>query len=143
MSKKILVADDYRSLLELHVMGLAERGYTTMGAATGVEAVEILNSNRIDGAILDLQMGIDERTGLSLLDQIRKGLYGDPTIPVLVYSGQSEYSRDAKSVRALGGIYLEKPCRDFYAVVRQLFGPGEIAEDAVPERQSESEAAGV
>ena len=84
----ILVVDDsanHRALIEQE---LKDDGYTVVVAFNNVEALGFMSKIRPDLVVTDIAMpGAD---GIDLLQDI---LVHDRTIPVILYSGYSEYER--------------------------------------------------
>ena len=71
MAKKtILYVDDERDALQAVSMGLEERGYTILTAASGEEALKLLNTNNPDIIITDLKMA--PMNGFELFQEIKK-----------------------------------------------------------------------
>ena len=102
---KVLIVDD--EIEALRAMGiLLERkgGLTTLTAASGEEALEILSSEKIDLVITDLRMpGID---GLELLRNI-KDLY--PGLSVIISTGYASLDSAVEALRHGAVDYIQKP----------------------------------
>src|SRR3989442_11862053 len=56
MGKSVRIVDDDESIRELYVTYFANKGYDTIGAADGEEALKILAREKVDLMILDLAM---------------------------------------------------------------------------------------
>ncbi len=79
---KILVVDDDATLLGLLVDTLSAIGYTAIGVAGGIEALEILRQQCFDLLITDIKMpGMD---GITLSKKIRRHY---PGLPILFITG--------------------------------------------------------
>lgn len=86
MSYKILIADDEAEIRDVLHLYLEKDGYEVYEAADGIQAMEVLQKEKIDLAILDIMMpGID---GYRVLRNIRE----DNNIPVIILSAQSSDS---------------------------------------------------
>jgi DNA-binding response OmpR family regulator len=99
----ILIADDEKDIRNLVKISLEENGYTVLTAGNGKEAWDILTSQNIHLAILDVMMpAID---GFNLLRKIREV----STIPVIFLTARTD---DMDKVLGLGlgaDDYMEKP----------------------------------
>lgn len=100
---KILIADDEADIRNLIKISLEENGYTVLSAQNGKEALDLLLSEDIHLAILDVMMPIMD--GFNLLRKIRE--YN--TIPVIMLTARTD---DMDKVLGLGlgaDDYLSKP----------------------------------
>jgi DNA-binding response OmpR family regulator len=100
---KILIADDEADIRNLIKINLEENGYTVLSAQNGKEALDLLLSEDIHLAILDVMMPIMD--GFNLLRKIRE--YN--TIPVIMLTARTD---DMDKVLGLGlgaDDYLSKP----------------------------------
>lgn len=100
---KILIADDEADIRNLIKISLEENGYTVLAAQNGKEALDLLLSEDIHLAILDIMMPVMD--GFNLLRKIRE--YN--TIPVIMLTARTD---DMDKVLGLGlgaDDYLSKP----------------------------------
>ena len=100
---KILIAADEADIRNLIKINLEENGYTVLSAQNGKEALDLLLSEDIHLAILDVMMPIMD--GFNLLRKIRE--YN--TIPVIMLTARTD---DMDKVLGLGlgaDDYLSKP----------------------------------
>ncbi|HHT66598.1 MAG TPA: response regulator transcription factor, partial [Clostridiales bacterium] len=100
---KILIADDEADIRNLIKISLEENGYTVLAAQNGKEALDLLMSEDIQLAILDVMMPVMD--GFNLLRKIRE--YN--TIPVIMLTARTD---DMDKVLGLGlgaDDYLSKP----------------------------------
>lgn len=100
----LLIVDDEEGLREVLVMNFEMSGYNIFQASGGLEAIEIVKSNRIDFIISDIRM--PDGDGVSLLEKIREI---DPNIPIIVMvTGFAEITRE--EIIKKGALdLLEKP----------------------------------
>jgi two-component system response regulator (stage 0 sporulation protein F) len=100
----ILVVDDDINLRELYGLVLLEEGFEVFQAGNGVEALKVLENEKIDLVLSDVRM--PKMTGEDLLTRIvERNRF---KIPVILISGFSEITRpEAFSIGAYE--YLKKP----------------------------------
>ncbi len=101
---KILLVDDEKSILKALKKDLEYEGYEVTTALSGEEAVEIMQAQHFDMAVIDLSMpGMD---GLAVLSKAKKN---NPDIGAIILTSGSMTS--AIEVLRLGADdYLLKPC---------------------------------
>lgn len=100
---KILVVDDDPNILELVSIQLSQAGYTVQKVANGFQAMEILEEELPDLAVVDVMMpGMD---GYTLTRKIRA--YAD--IPVLLLTAKGELEDKEKGFLAGSDDYVVKP----------------------------------
>ncbi len=103
-SARLLLVDDDPSLLELLGMRLSSEGYQVITAASGPEALHLLQKEKIDLAISDLRM--DAIDGLALFGEIQKR---NPGLPVIILTAHGSIP-DAVSATQQGVFsFLTKP----------------------------------
>lgn len=100
----LLIVDDEEGLREVLVMNFKMNGYNIFQASGGLEAIEIVKSNRIDFIISDIRM--PDGDGVFLLEKIREI---DPDIPIIVMvTGFAQITRE--EIIKKGALdLLEKP----------------------------------
>lgn len=87
MDAKILIVDDEPDIRELMSFHLKKAGYRVVLAASGEEALRLLERERPDLVVLDIMLpGYD---GLELLKQLRYGRLQRPT-PVIMLTAKGE-----------------------------------------------------
>ncbi|MCI6714766.1 MAG: response regulator transcription factor [Lachnospiraceae bacterium] len=112
MSYKILIADDEAEIRDVLHLYLEKDGYEVYEAADGIQAMEVLQKEKIDLAILDIMMpGID---GYRVLRNIRE----DNNIPVIILSAQSSDSAKILGLDLGADDYITKPFVPLEAVAR-------------------------
>lgn len=107
----ILVVEDDRATRTFLADNLAADGYEPLGAATAREGLRLMETQFPDLAILDL--GLPDRDGLELLQQIRAadGVASslDPLLPVLVLSGRGGELHRLRSFEKGADDHVQKP----------------------------------
>ena len=121
MAKTVLVVDDTRIALDVCDFALSSAGYSVRTAQGGLEALEILNRQPVDLAMVDINMpGMD---GYTLIRKIRS----DRTtgeIPVVIITTEAEARDRQKGFEAGANAYLVKPVspEEMVLQVRLLIG---------------------
>lgn len=92
MVATILVVDDEASLRELYKSELSAEGYNVMVAATGKEAVDILNNTRPDVIVMDI--GMPEMNGIEALGKV---IARHKNIPVIINTAYASYKDDFRA----------------------------------------------
>jgi CheY-like chemotaxis protein len=130
MSKKILIVDDEPDIVSYLEMILQDEGYTTLAAANGNEALEVVKRERPDLVTLDITM--PEASGTRFFKEIKT----DPelaSIPVVIVTavtglGGDKYAYEQfisnrRLVPAPEG-FFPKPIdrEEFLEAVRRLLG---------------------
>ncbi len=96
---RVLLVDDDARLVHIVGLYLQVQQFDVLTAASGEEAMRLLNAALPDLVILDLMMpGLD---GVSLCRQIRSLPGGGDTLPVIVFTALSE-RRDLDAAREAG-----------------------------------------
>ncbi|SEF80138.1 Two-component response regulator, SAPR family, consists of REC, wHTH and BTAD domains [Eubacterium ruminantium] len=121
---KVICVDDEKLILELTVslcrdISLVE---DVRGFSSATEALDYIEKNRVDAALLDIDM--PDMNGIKLATAI-KGV--SPDTSVIFLTGYSQYAVDAFSVRATG--YLLKPI-DKEALKKELEYANSKAKDS-------------
>lgn len=112
MKYTVLVADDEKEIRDLLRLYLENEKYDVIEARDGQQALDMLNSNKVDLCLLDIMMpNID---GYHVLQELRK----TSTIPVIILS-----AKDADSEKILGlnlgaDDYISKPFNPLEAMAR-------------------------
>lgn len=84
--KKILIVEDEAAQRMLYETEISEMGYNVVLAKDGLEAVEMMQSEKPDLVVLDLMM-----PNIHGLDALRKLLGINPNIPVIIHTAYSHY----------------------------------------------------
>lgn len=121
MSKSILVVDDNDDVRELLIHIIRALHHHAIGAANGEEAMEALDTQHFDLALLDVMMpGI---SGVDLLLQIRHSQKSYRDIPIAMITALSSPEEIERATTAGANTYLIKPFRsvDIHAVLQEIF----------------------
>lgn len=105
-TKTILAVDDEEHILELIGYNLENGGYKVVKAESGEEALECLENNQIDLALLDLMLpGID---GIEVLRNIRSHPKYKK-LPVIILTAKSDEISKVVGLEVGADDYLAKP----------------------------------
>ncbi|HVL69187.1 MAG TPA: sigma-54 dependent transcriptional regulator [Vicinamibacterales bacterium] len=109
---RILVADDQPDILDALRLLLSDEGYDVAAARSPGEALQKLEGEEFDLAILDLNYTRDTTSGQEGLDLMERIRALDPTLPVLVVTAWSSVSGAVEAMRRGARDYIEKPWDD-------------------------------
>jgi two-component system, cell cycle sensor histidine kinase and response regulator CckA len=104
-SETVLVVDDNAEQRDITRNMLMKLGYTVLTAASGPEALLILQKQPVDLVILDMIMP----GGLDGLETYEKILQIKPNQKAIITSGFSESERVKEAQRLGAGCYVQKP----------------------------------
>lgn len=109
MSKTILIADDSPTEMRLFVKALERRGYQTISAVNGEEAVEIARSEQPSLVVCDVIM--PKKNGFQVARQLKNA---DDTrdIKILLISSKNQDSDRFWGLKQGADEYLAKPFDD-------------------------------
>jgi putative nucleotidyltransferase with HDIG domain len=102
--KTILFVDDEESILNVSSEYFRRKGYQTLTARTGAEALEFLASEAIDCCFTDINM--PKMNGLELAERIRSH---DNTMPVIVMTGYPSLENTIQTIKNGVVDFLIKP----------------------------------
>jgi PAS domain S-box-containing protein len=100
----VLVVDDEEAVRAMLAVALSRRGYATVTAASGAEALQALEAAPADAVISDQTM-----PGLSGLELMRAIHVRRPGLPVLLCTGYSETLDPETAEQAGAAAFLHKP----------------------------------
>jgi DNA-binding NtrC family response regulator len=100
----LLIIDDEKSLLEVLSMVFKKEGYEVKAAASGAEALEILNSNSVDLVITDIRM--PHISGMEILQYVKGNM---PEVPVIVITAYGSIQQAVEALKAGALDYIVKP----------------------------------
>lgn len=102
----ILIVDDEEPIRSLLRLTLVREGYTVIEAASGQEAIDLLQQRHVDLIILDVMMpGLD---GFDVCRQIRQDNLAS-SVPILMLSARKDARARQLSREAGANAYLTKP----------------------------------
>jgi two-component system response regulator GlrR len=101
---KILVVDDDKNLVELIQMGLELAGYEAITATDEKEAINKVQEQAFDLAVVDLQLV--QKDGLSLMEDIHRII---PHMPVIILTGYGSIENAVEAMKRGAYSYLTKP----------------------------------
>jgi DNA-binding response OmpR family regulator len=104
MNGRILLVDDEDSLRLATQARLQSKGYDVMTAADGEEALELLQTEEFDVALLDINM--PRMNGLQVLDYITQSR---PKTDVVMLTGFADFSTALECLKKGARDYLVKP----------------------------------
>lgn len=102
MSRLLVVEDDLQMQRAL-TLTLSARGFETVAATTGAQALQALAGQRMDAVILDL--GLPDMDGIDVLRAVRK----DSNVPVLVLSARADRFEKVRALDSGADDYVTKP----------------------------------
>ncbi len=104
--EKIMVVDDEEDIVELVRYNLEREGYRTLCAATGEEAIKIVESEKIDLMVLDLMLpGI---SGLEVARKIKQSP-GLMAVPIVMLTAKGEEADIVTGLELGADDYITKP----------------------------------
>jgi len=121
MSKTVLAVDDSKMTLDLLRFMLTSAGFGVLTASNGLEALECMDRNRVDLAIIDINMAVMD--GYTLIRKIRGDDRFDE-ISILIATTETEAEERQKGFDAGADAYMIKPGDpdELIAQVRLLIG---------------------
>ena len=106
MKKIILIADDSSTVRKFVSFSLASKGFKVLTASDGMEAIEMMPSNKVDLIITDLNM--PNLDGFKFIQSIR-GNDEYSQIPIIILSSLSKSEEIQKGITCGADSYLVKP----------------------------------
>lgn len=101
---KILVADDEEMIRELIDITLSKEGFTCFQAASAEEGLAIIESQKLDVALLDIMM--PGRSGIELLQDIKRAT---PDTTVLMITAMNDMDTALSCIHFGADDYITKP----------------------------------
>jgi len=102
--KRILLVDDEANVRKVFSDVLGKESYIVKGVASGAEAIESIEQETFDLALVDLKMPCMD--GIEVLENIKKI---KPQLPVIIYTGYGSVTSAVESMRKKAADYLNKP----------------------------------
>ena len=106
MSKKILLVEDDKDIINLVKHYLEKEGYRTFEAADGVKGLDALKKEKIDLVVLDVML--PELNGIEVLKRI-KGDTKTANIPVIMLTAKGEETDKIVGLELGADDYITKP----------------------------------
>lgn len=106
MKKKVLTVDDSRTMREMVAFTLRSAGYEVFEASDGQQALSLMNTNRMDLVIADLNMPVMD--GITLIRRLR-ALPAYRTIPILMLTTESDDKKKSEGRAAGATGWIVKP----------------------------------
>ncbi|UCF94998.1 MAG: response regulator [Desulfobacterales bacterium] len=103
-SKKILIVDDEESILKVVSQYFTRKGYQTVTAKNGNEAIQVLEKEPVDCCFTDINM--PGMNGLDFAEYVRKA---DNTLPVIVMTGYPSLENTIRTIKNGVVDFLVKP----------------------------------
>ena len=101
---RILIAEDEGRIASFLEKGLTAKGYTTVVARQGPEALRLAGSGAFDLVILDL--GLPGMDGFDVLGALRRR---DPDLPVVVVTARAGVMHTLAGLEQGANAYISKP----------------------------------
>lgn len=112
MNYNILVAEDDDDIIELLRLYLENDHFTVFSASGGLDALDVLENNAIDIAVVDIMM--PQLNGFELIKRIRK----TSNMPVIVLSAKNGDSDKILGLNLGADDYLAKPFNPLELIAR-------------------------
>ena len=104
---KVLVVDDEQDFLETLVNRLKKRDIDTVGAASGEEALKIMQDNLFDAVVLDIKMP----GGMGGIETLREMKRIQPLAEIVLLTGHGSVETSIEGLK-LGALdYMLKPIK--------------------------------
>jgi two-component system, OmpR family, response regulator len=101
---RVLIVDDEVDFVETIVKRLKDRGLDVIGATSGREALDIMDGNEFDVAVLDVKMpGMD---GIETLREMKKK---NPMMEVIMLTGHGSVESGIQGLQLGAYNYVMKP----------------------------------
>jgi len=102
--KRILLVDDEANVRKVFSDLLGKESYIVKGVGSGPEAIEAIEEDTFDLALVDLRMPCMD--GIEVLENIKKT---KPQLPVIIYTGYGSITTAVEAMRKRAADYLNKP----------------------------------
>ncbi|MBK0348488.1 response regulator transcription factor [Aerococcaceae bacterium zg-ZJ1578] len=113
MATKILLVDDNREIVELLNIYLQNESYEVIKAYNGQQALNILENETVDLALLDIMM--PQINGLDVLARLRAS---NKNVPVILVSAKSEDNDKIQGLVTGADDYITKPFNPLEVIAR-------------------------
>lgn len=112
---KLLVVDDEANIRLLYAQELSDEGYEVVTAASALEAVEKLEANSFDLAVLDIKL--KNESGIELLQRIVKERHA---LPVILCTAFSCYKDDFSAWLADGYVVKSSDMQELKDEIKRV-----------------------
>ncbi|MBF0233448.1 MAG: response regulator [Desulfamplus sp.] len=106
MTKTILMVDDSQFTLDIFSFAIQAAGYNILTAQNGLEALEILQKNKVDLLVVDVNMPVMD--GYTLTRKVRE-MPDLAEKPVIIMTTLKESKDKEKGYAAGADLYMIKP----------------------------------
>src|SRR5229473_7330076 len=115
VSPTILVVDDNKAILDFLVLLLSKQQFAAIGASSGRQCLQIVQSQHVDLVILDVMMPVMD--GLEVCQELKKLA---PSIPIILLTARDDMMTRAAAMDLGVSEFVAKPVnnRDLLARVR-------------------------
>ncbi len=103
MSKKVLIVDDERNIVDILNHNLVKEGYATCQAYDGEQAVEVAKSEKPDLILLDVML--PKKDGFSVCKEIRQ----NSSVPILMVTAKEDVVDKIIGLELGADDYITKP----------------------------------
>jgi two-component system chemotaxis response regulator CheY len=119
MAKVIMTADDSASVRQMVTFTLKQNGYDVVEAIDGKDALNKLNTRKVDMLLTDLNM--PHMDGINLIKGVRAGTL-NKFIPIIMLTTESQDSRktEGKAAGATGWIVKPFKPEQLIAVIKKV-----------------------
>lgn len=101
----ILIVDDEKNILKMLSQGLTLKGYNTLTASSGEEALQRCESEDVDLVLLDIMM----ENGIDGIETLKRLLLQNPSLNVVMMSAQQDIEIAVKTWELGAKHYITKP----------------------------------
>ena len=131
MAEKILVVDDDLDTLRLVGLMLQHQGYQIQAASSGIQAINMAQTDKPDLILLDIMM--PEMDGY----EVSRKLRADPVtnnVPIIMFTAKTQVDDKVAGFEAGADDYLTKPTqpRELFAHVKAVLARGKKPMNHVP-----------
>lgn len=113
--KTAIIIDDESVIRNLFSTYLSREGLQTLTASGGKEGIDIIQKEKIDVILLDLNM--PEMSGFEVLEKLRGEI---KDIPVIVVSGTGDVSDAIKAIKLGASDFLLKPVKELSIILHTV-----------------------
>lgn len=121
MAKMIMTADDSASVRQMVAFTLKQSGYDVIEAVDGKDALNKLNTQKVDMLLTDLNM--PNMDGIGLIKGVRAGTL-NKFVPIVMLTTESQDSKKAEGKSAGASGWIVKPFKpeQLIAVIKKVLG---------------------